>query len=65
MLRYRTEIQDARKPDAGGIDLDADAQLWCFCCRLIVPWSVALQAVKFKYDIQIRRTCPEGWPIGQ
>ncbi len=55
---YRTEIQDARMLDRG-IDLDADAQLWCFCCRLIVPWSVALQADKCKYDIQTRRTCPE------
>jgi hypothetical protein len=29
-LRYRTEIQDAecRNADAGGIDLDADVQLW-------------------------------------
>jgi hypothetical protein len=27
MLRYRTEIQDAAITDAGGINLDADAQL--------------------------------------
>jgi hypothetical protein len=52
MLRYRTEIQDARMPDVGGIDLDADAQLWWFCCRLIVPWSVALQS----RQIQIRHS---------
>jgi hypothetical protein len=30
MSRYRTEIRDARNADAGGIDLDADAQLCPF-----------------------------------
>jgi hypothetical protein len=33
MFPYRTEIQDAgRNADAGGIDLDADAQLCQFPC---------------------------------
>jgi hypothetical protein len=31
-----------------------------FAVVSFVTWSVALQADKFKYDIQIRRTCPEG-----
>jgi hypothetical protein len=30
MLRHRTEIQDAAIIDAGGINLDADSQLWYF-----------------------------------